>query len=671
MNSNKTGPILIGTILVMILCLLVLCCLVIASIIYFGATKADELSTDLPDFLEPTPIVTLDPNQSNLLPEVIAQTQLTLDTLNESVVPINDPIDLAGRLGGKPGVPSQLIDPNAPYELGAKKEFWVTNTDTNENFKVNMTLQFVGDNLYFWIQDGVKYKDSDLQKLATTFDQEIVPTNREFFGSEWNPGVDGDPRFHVLYAGGLGEYLAGYFSSADELHPDAHPYSNAHEMFLLNSDTVRLYESYTYGTLAHEFQHMIHWYQDKNEETWVNEGFSMLAEHINDLDSGGFDWDYMRNPDLQLNNWGGETGENGPNYGASFLFMVYFLDRFGEDATKALVSHDANGFAGIDEVMKELNIINPDTGKPYTGIEVFADWTVANWLQKSGLDKKRYDYLSYTPFDMNATETHYSCPVTITSDVYQFGVDYIEFACKGSYPLNFQGSDAVKLLPFQNPPSGDYFFWSNQGDESNMRLKQEFDLTGVTGQVELAFKTWYDLETDCDYVYISASTDGVNWEILNSERCTSENPSGNSYGCGWNGQTHTWVGESVDLSKFAGQRVTLQFDYVTDAAVNGRGMALDDFAIPAIGYQSNLETDDGGWIAEGFVRVQNLLPQSFTVSIIRNGNPKTVEHYFVEAGEKLQLTIDINDPRHESVVLLVSGTTLFTTEKATYKIDIN
>lgn len=671
MNSNKTGPILIGTIAVMILCLLVLCCLVTASVVYFGMTRAEELTNDPPVFFEPTPIVTLDPNQSDLEPETIKKTQLTLGTLDQTVVPNNDPIDLAGRLGGKPGVPSQLIDPNAPYELGAKKEFWVTNTDTNENFKVNMTLQFVGDNLYFWIQDGVKYKDSDLQKLATTFDQEIVPTNREFFGSEWNPGVDGDPRFHVLYAGGLGEYLAGYFSSADELHPDAHPYSNAHEMFLLNSDTVRLYESYTYGTLAHEFQHMIHWYQDKNEETWVNEGFSMLAEHINDLDSGGFDWDYMRNPDLQLNNWGGETGENGPNYGASFLFMVYFLDRFGEDATKALVSHDANGFVGIDEVMKELNIINPDTGKPYTGIEVFADWTVANWLQKSGLDKKRYDYQSYSPYDMTATETHHSCPLSITRDVYQFGADYIEFACEGSYTLDFQGSDAVKLLPIQNPPSGDYFFWTNQGDESNMRLKQEFDLTGVTGQVELTFKTWYDLETDYDYVYLSASTDGVNWEILNTDCCTSENPSGNSYGCGWNGQTNTWVDESVDLSKFAGQHVTLQFDYVTDAAVNGRGMALDDFEIPAIGYQSNLETDDGGWIAEGFVRVQNLLPQSFTVSIIRNGNPKTVENYFVEAGEKLQLTIDINDPRHESVVLLVSGTTLFTTEKATYKIDIN
>ena len=203
-----------------------------------------------------------------------------------------------------------------------------------------------------------------------------------------------------------------------------------------------------------------------------------------------------------------------------------------------------------------------------------------------------------------------------------------------------------------------------------MRLSQEFDLSDVTGPVEMSFKTWYDLETDYDYIYLSASTDGENWEILNTERCTSENPSGNSYGCGWNGETHKWVNESVDLSKFAGQRVTLQFDYVTDAAANGRGMALDDFEIPAIGYQSDLENDDGGWIAEGFVRVQNLLPQSFAVSLIRNGKTETVEHYFVEAGEKLELTIEIDNPNKDSVVLLVSGTTLFTTEKATYKIDI-
>ena len=41
-----------------------------------------------------------------------------------------------------------------------------------------------------------------------TFDQKIIPTDREFFGSEGNPGVDGDPHIYVLYAGGLGTTLA-------------------------------------------------------------------------------------------------------------------------------------------------------------------------------------------------------------------------------------------------------------------------------------------------------------------------------------------------------------------------------------------------------------------------------------------------------------------------------
>lgn len=673
MNNSKTGPILIATIITMILCVLLLCCCLAALGVLAAVRSAENIDIEYPITnifeITPTPETTPNPENINLDVVQLTEAQETLDNLNAMIVPTNDPIDLAERLAGKLNVPSQLIDEDAPYEVGAKKEFWVTNTDSNENFQIQATLQYVGENLYFWIQDGVSFDKGDLNDLASTFDQEIVPTNREFFGMEWNPGVDGDPRFYVLYARGLGRNLAGYYSSADQLHPDAHPYSNAHEMFLLNSDTVKLDESYTYGTLAHEFQHMIHWYQDKNEETWVNEGFSMLAEHVNGLDAGGFDWDYMRNPDLQLNDWGGDLGSNSGNYGASYLFMVYFLDRFGEDATKALVSHDENGFTSIDAVMNELNIINPTTNLPYTGSEVFADWAVANWLQNTGIADGRYDYQSYSPYYMNATETHYSCPTTINSDVHQFGADYFELECPGSYTMTFTGSEAVSLMPFSKPSSGEYYFWSNTGDESNMRLSQEFDLTKVSDPVELTFKTWYDIEEDYDYVYISATTDGISWEILPSKNCTSENPSGNSYGCGWNGQTHGWIDESVDLSKFAGQRVTLQFDYVTDAAVNGKGMAIDDFAIAAIGYSADLENDTGGWTAEGFTRVQNRLPQTFAVSVIRNSSPIIVEHYYVEAGEELRLEAEIGSGV-KSVIVVISGTTPVTREKATYKLEI-
>ena len=665
---NKTLKILM---IVLSLCVVVACGLTFAGLIHLSTlleTQPEVFSVTptLPTWQTDTP--TALPTQS-IGPEEIDNIQANLGALLAEVVPINDSIDLAERLGGKENVPATLPDTDAPYQVGEEKTFWVTNTDNNENFQVQATLRYVGENIYFWIENGVRYKESDLQQLAEDFDQDIVPTNREFFGMEWNPGVDDDPRFYVLYARGLGASLAGYFSSADELHPAAHPYSNAHEMFLLNADTVWLSEDYIYGTMAHEFQHMIHWYQDRNEETWVNEGFSMLAEHVNDLNSGGFDFDYVINPDLQLTDWGAETGENGPHYGASYLFMVYFLDRFGEDATKALVAHPENGFSGLESVMQELGILNPTTGQVYTANEVFTDWIVTNYLQDPTVEQSRYTYRSYSPYDVSVSDSISECPDQITSDVSQFGVDYIEINCPGTHTLNFRGGAVANILPFEAPPSGDYFFWSNLGDESDMYLAQTFDLTEVNGEAVLSFKTWYDLEEDYDYVFISASTDGKHWQILDSLTCTTENPSGNSYGCGWNGSSGDWIEERVDLSAFAGTEVILRFDYVTDAAVNGIGMAMDDFRLDAIGYASDLEQDAGGWEGAGFVRLMNALPQTYSLSVISEGNQTSVENISLEADNSTTFAVTIGGDV-EKIVLVVSGTTPFTREKAPYQVEV-
>ncbi len=115
--------------------------------------------------------------------------------------------------------------------------------------------------------------------------------------------------------------------------------------------------------------------------------------------------------------------------------------------------------------------------------------------------------------------------------------------------------------------------------------------------------------------------------------------------------------------------MTIRIDYVTDAAVNGKGMAIDDIRLDAIGYSSDLETDEGGWLAEGFVRVQNTLPQSFAVSVIHSGNQPRVEQYQLQAGEKLTLDIEIGSSADE-VTVVVSGTTPVTREKATYQIEV-
>lgn len=675
MQNSKSSAL---PIIVTVLLILALCCLGVCLILIFsGNALVSWLETTQNEVTPPTPIVVTEEVNPvsptpipTLKPETAKNAFNSLEILEQELVPINDPIDLAQRLGGKGDIPETLIDPNAPYTVGDQQVFWVTNVDTNENFQVTTTLRYLGDHVYVWIEDGVDYSGSDLLALGETFDDEIYPTNREFFGSEWSPGVDGDPRIYIVYAGGLGRSLAGYFSSADALHPEAHEFSNAHEMFLINSDNVLLSEDYIYGTLAHEYQHMIHWYTDKNEETWLNEGFSMLAELINGFDPGGFDYSYINNPDLQLTDWGTDVGGNGPHYGASLLFTTYFLDRFGDEATQAVVAHDENGMESIDIVLNEMGITDPITGEPLTAEDIFAEWAVANILGDENVGDGRYDYQIYPSAPVaSPSVTFPTCPMGQTNyDVAQFGVDYVEITCSGEYTLNFSGSTGISVLP-TSTYSGDYFFWSNMGDHSNMSLEQRFDLTEVDGAVEMTYHTWYDLEEDYDYVFVSASTDERDWEILNTTSCTTEDPSGNSYGCGLNGQTDGWQLETVDLSQFTGQEVTLRFDYVTDAAVNGVGMVIDDMEIAAIDYFTDFETDRGGWEAEGFVRIQNLLPQDFRISMIIRG--EETEVLPIKLDENNQAALDINIDDGESVILVISGTTPVTRQKAQYTIEID
>lgn len=599
----------------------------------------------------------------------------TLHTLSEAVVPVNDLIELSERLEGKRDIPATLEPPEAYFEVGAQKPFWVTNTDNNQNFQVQATLRYVTGHVYFWVQDGVAYNQNDLQRLVEAFENEIYPTNREFFGSEWTPGIDGDPHLYILYAQGLGGAVAGYFSSVDEYPPQANEYSNGHEMFLLSADHVNLRDEFAYGVLAHEFQHMIHWYRDRNEETWMNEGFSNLAMFLNGFGIGGSDYVYTLDPDIQLNYWPTISQNTTPHYGASFLFLTYFLDRFGDDATKALVAETENGMVSIDKVLAENGSTTPGESQSLGADDIFADWVVASYLQDSRVGDGRYTYHNYSnapqPSD---TEEIDACPTaTQTRDVSQYGVDYIRISCSGDYTLRFEGSVQVGVVP-EDPYSGSYAFWSNMGDESNMLLTQEFDFTGHSGPLTFTYWTWYDLEKDYDYLYLEASLDGQNWQILTTPSGTADDPSGNSYGWGYNGQSgggagHRWIQESVDISEFAGERVMLRFEYITDAAVNGEGLLLDDVAIPEIGYFTDFEGEDGGWQAEGFVRIQNILPQTFRLALINHGRETTVEHLTLSGENAIEIPLKLSGDIDE-VTLVVSGTTRFTRQKAAYRFSL-
>ncbi len=684
MERKQTLPVIL---LVVFLTIFFLCCLCVVLWVAFTTIAERSIDTDeiqtLTTAATPTPVVlrpaespearsTAEPGAPAVALNLPADPLETLNELSSAQVPINDYYDLARRLDGVNNVSPTLEPPASPYRVGDQKSFWVTDNDANEYIQVQATLSQVTDHAYFWIQDGVGYRKNDLTSLAETFESQIYPTNREFFGSEWTPGVDGDPHVYILYASDLGSRVAGYFSSNDSYNPQIQEYSNGHEMFVLNADSTGLDEAYTYGTLAHEFQHMIHWYRDRNETTWMNEGFSDLAMFLNGYDIGGHDYLYALDPDLQLNYW--PSDETAPHYGASFLFMNYFLDRFGEQATRALLAHPENDLQSIDATLRELGVTDPLTGEAVDADRFFADWAVANYLQDGSVEDGRYTYNLYPDAPQpTETESIRDCEPTLqTRDVHQYGIDYIRIDCRKPVTLQFEGSTLVRLQP-EDAHSGSYAFWSNSGDESDMTLTRSFDFSEHTGPLTLTYWTWYDIEEDYDYAYLLASEDGETWQIMFTPSGSGDNPIGANYGWGYSGASGggpRWVQESVDISEFAGKEVQLRFEYITDAAVNGEGLLLDDVAIPEIEYFTDFEADDGGWQTAGFVRTQNLLPQFYQLSLITFGETAKVTPIQLSPDNTAEIALDFSGEVDEAV-LVVSGTTRFTRQPAAYRFRFN
>lgn len=603
--------------------------------------------------------------------EPVAIDEETYRVLQNTEVPENDFLDLALRFRGLEEVPAPIAPPVQPLEVGAQQTFTVSN-DRDEQFEVQATLQAVTDHSYFWVDDTAQFDQDAISKLARSFESKIYPTNRSFFGSEPTPGVDGDEHLYILFARRLGIYIGGYFSTVDVVHPAVRPDSNGHEMFVINIDNVP--PDAAAGVLAHEFQHMIHWYNDRNETSWLNEGMAELAQLLNREYDSGPDREYTNNPDLQLNTWPLEE-DTFPYYGAAFLFSSYFRDRFGEEATQALATHPANGLDSVDAVLQELSFSDPLTGAQLTADDVVLDWTLANFLNDDAVGDGRYlhDGYKFVP-PVRWTDKVSECsPEPLAYDVHQFGVDYIQVTCPGEYTLHFDGAEHTTLVPV-DAYSGDYFFYSNKADESDMMLTRAFDFTGVEGSLTFSFMTSYQIEEGWDYAYLEISADdGETWTILETPSGTDKDPQGSNLGWGWTGETRgmEWMQESIDLSAYAGQQVLIRFEYVTDAAVYGEGMFIDDISIPEIDYFEDFETGDGSWQAAGWARVKNVLPQYFRLALIRNSDGDTTVEY-IDLGTNNTANIDFSvQAEGESVVLVVLGTTRYTQALADYTISFS
>ena len=575
-----------------------------------------------------------------------------------------DLVDLARRFGGGADLPRQVL--LAPPALGDEEEFGVfilppDPEDRPERATVSATLRAVSDHAYFFVERDSAVDDDDMDSAVHAFEDEVWPRVTQAFGPPPSPGVDGDPRITILHAD-LGLAVGGYVSGEDAYPTAVVPHSNQREMVYLNLSLGRLGSPVYAQVLAHELQHLIHRRHDADEEVWVNEGLSELAAGL--LSEGrAFAGAFLDRPDTQLNAWS-QGPASGAHYGASGLFFAYLLEQTGGDA-RQLAAQPADGIAGVEAFLRAV-------GADRAFAELVADWAVANLL-----DRPEGPY-GYRERDVSAPATSViDGPVRDEGEVHQFAADYLELRAEdfADEPLFvFEGEPQVPVLAAQADADG-AFWWSNRGDNIDATLTRELDLTGVQ-EATLTFRTWYDIERWYDYAHVAASRDGGRtWRVLSGRQTTTDDPLEITFGPAYSGrsgggETPDWVEERIDLSDYAGSRVFLRFEYLTDEGVNGPGWAIDDIAVPEIGFLDDAESDVGGWQRAGFRRLAGPLPQRFELRLITLGPAPEVEAVPLDAKNRAELSLTGLGTEYQSAVIVIVGVTEGTTELGRYRYEV-
>lgn len=597
----------------------------------------------------------------------------TLDLVLTTIIPPRDRVDLARRLRGVTSVPAPPT--SAPeLQIGALQTFSAHNLDQDFSFQVQAELVYKTEHIYMFVEVGQPVDLAAIKTSAEQLEYVIRPTIHQVFGSEWLPGIDGDPHLVVLNASNLGAGTAGYYDSSSQYPVEAVPDSNEREMFFLNYDNMQWYVGTDYyaGVLAHEFQHMVHWRLDENETSWINEGMSELAILLTGTGGNERADQFLANPIIQLTTWP-EDGNRRLHYGAAFLFAAYFYQRFGSTATTTLVRDPANGMVSVANTLRAIEATDPLTNSPVDAVDLFADWTAANRLQDVTLADGRYGYTQADLGALDHAKTIGSVDVRApwAGDVAQWGTHYLRLPSDAQQVrLQFTGQDTVNLVPAQ-AHSGRYMWWSNRADSSDTRLTRTFDLTGVD-RATLSYWAWYHIEQGWDYAYLMVSTDGgATWTPLPTEHTTDYDPHGQAYGPGYSGHSGGWVQETVDLSAYAGQTIQLRFESITDDAVNQPGLLIDDVSLPEIGYVEDFELGNEGWTAEGWLRMDNVLPQRFLVQVIDPGQPDAPVTRLLDEDDLPEGEWTLALSGSDWAVLSISGLAPVTTEAGSYRVRVS
>ncbi|UCG01729.1 MAG: hypothetical protein JSW11_19225 [Candidatus Heimdallarchaeota archaeon] len=337
------------------------------------------------------------------------------------------------------------------------KEFWVPDVSTNplEHYKINVTLRAVGQHTLIYSDLSTSLNPTFLE-MNHSFETVIYPTLDKFYGSP--PDIDDNDRviilvFDIIDGLGGGQYVAGFFYPLNQyLNEDLNPnqqYSNEAEILCIDGDEGLSYlTAGDFETVAHEFQHMIHFGHDDDENIWLDEGASMFAEYIiggNPFSgSSPYKTRFSSHPDVSLTYWDYSDSESLvlANYGASFAFFLYLAEHYGGSSIiQNIVTRSEDGILSVERALE-------NEGYLVEFKEVFRNWTIANFLDDTSFANGTYGYFNIS-LSMSVEESYFSSALPRTENsVPYWGTDYLRFTSRVGQPfiLEFQGESSSNFM---------------------------------------------------------------------------------------------------------------------------------------------------------------------------------------------------------------------------------
>jgi hypothetical protein len=396
------------------------------------------------------------------------------------------------------------------------------------------------------------------------------------------------------------------------------------------------------GVFAHEYQHLLEYYEDTDEANWVNEGLADWAQTLvgyvdtsvpvtEDGADGhlacfaGYMEQSFGGPENSLTRWEDQGGpETLCDYGATYSMMQYLFDHYGgQDLMTELHRNDANGLDGLQNALDAA-------GYDVDAMQVVRDWAAMVALDEvldGGATLTGGDAATYSSDTLGMsinwdnpeayTEAYEGEGSGVTAEGYTEGAptngsDYVRLRdAAGNYlsagqieSISFDGADEYASFPVEwtvdeNPPdslpagdqtcgtaaagSGDAALYSGCGHDLDRTIARS--VTVPSDDPTLTFDTLFDTEEAFDYGFVQISTDGgETWTSLANDQTgqTSGADALPNIPAGvpaFTGDSGGWVSTSFDLSEYAGQEVLLGFRYVADPAYDDDGWWIDDVAL--------------------------------------------------------------------------------------------